>query len=295
MQPREIQNSSVLDILFENRNKAYGAYVLRKEYSSRLFIGLVFTVGLSCMLAIMLRTAPVTEGIKYLKGTVADITPLSKINLNTSPPPPPPRALQVAPKAATITDVTPIIVDDALANVEVPTTEEKDAALSSDHTSEGDSSVGAEPPSPGISDPGNEVQNVTPQVNENLTYKASDVEEPAEFPGGKQGLSRFLQRNLVSPTMGDNKKVQVMIKFVVGKNGEVTDLVLIKEGGEIFDREVMRVVRKCLNGNLQSNAETMCLCILFFQSVLFRKANKFCTYLWIFITTASTSKMISCD
>src|SRR5438034_6432149 len=40
MKPEMILSSDILDILFENRNKEYGAYLLRKEYNRRLLIAL---------------------------------------------------------------------------------------------------------------------------------------------------------------------------------------------------------------------------------------------------------------
>jgi len=45
MQPEIILQSDVLDIIFENRNKAYGAYALRKQYDRRLLgsVSLVIT------------------------------------------------------------------------------------------------------------------------------------------------------------------------------------------------------------------------------------------------------------
>jgi protein TonB len=44
MEANEILKSDLLDIIFENRNKKYGAYALRKEYDSRLYkaLGAIF-------------------------------------------------------------------------------------------------------------------------------------------------------------------------------------------------------------------------------------------------------------
>ena len=46
MKPDKILQTDMLDILFENRNKAYGAYVLRKDYNGRLFKATGIMVGM---------------------------------------------------------------------------------------------------------------------------------------------------------------------------------------------------------------------------------------------------------
>ena len=44
MLPEKILNSSFLDLLFENKNKAYGAYELRKNYNKRMLQSIAFTM-----------------------------------------------------------------------------------------------------------------------------------------------------------------------------------------------------------------------------------------------------------
>src|SRR3954462_11120536 len=50
MTSKEILRADVLDILFDNRNKQYGAYILRKEYNSRLGTALSISLGLILLL-----------------------------------------------------------------------------------------------------------------------------------------------------------------------------------------------------------------------------------------------------
>ena len=53
MQPEMILKSDVLDILFENRNKAYGAYTLRREYDGRLGKAIAITFSLAALLLLL--------------------------------------------------------------------------------------------------------------------------------------------------------------------------------------------------------------------------------------------------
>ena len=52
MLPEKIMQSDLLDILFENRNKNYGAYTLRKFYNQRLNFAISATIFLSACLCV---------------------------------------------------------------------------------------------------------------------------------------------------------------------------------------------------------------------------------------------------
>ena len=67
-----------------------------------------------------------------------------------------------------------------------------------------------------------------------------------EFPGGLAALQRFLSRNLKTPKddMEAGAKIKVQVKFVVDKDGTITGINVEQSGGEIFDNEVIRVMKK---------------------------------------------------
>jgi len=85
-------------------------------------------------------------------------------------------------------------------------------------------------------------------------HKPTEPEMPAildvaevqpEFPGGAEAWRNYLQKMLRVPDElepGDRRTVQV--KFIVNNNGDVTDAVIIKSAGGIFDREVLRVIAR---------------------------------------------------
>ena len=68
--------------------------------------------------------------------------------------------------------------------------------------------------------------------------------EPA-YPGGINALRKFLERNLVNPiAMEKDEMVAVNVKFVVGYDGKLQQFIVVKDGGEIFNKEVIRVLKK---------------------------------------------------
>ena len=73
----------------------------------------------------------------------------------------------------------------------------------------------------------------------------NNPDEPALFPGGEKELIRFLQRNLHSPKgLEEDEAVHVKIKFVVGFDGNLQSFTVLQDGGEDFNMEVIRVLKK---------------------------------------------------
>ena len=70
-------------------------------------------------------------------------------------------------------------------------------------------------------------------------------EREPEFPGGYEGLKRFLAKNLTTPSdLEDGEKKTVHIRFKVDKEGAVNTFEIITSGGNEFDNEVVRVCKK---------------------------------------------------
>ena len=67
-----------------------------------------------------------------------------------------------------------------------------------------------------------------------------------EFPGGIEALKRYLVRNLRMPesSMEPGTTVHVIARFVVGEDGKVRDIEIIKEADAVFNIEVKRVISK---------------------------------------------------
>ena len=71
------------------------------------------------------------------------------------------------------------------------------------------------------------------------------VEETAEFPGGEEGMFKFLSENVKYPTMARESNVQgtVFVTFVVEPDGSVSNVKLLRGIGGGCDEEAMRVVK----------------------------------------------------
>lgn len=75
------------------------------------------------------------------------------------------------------------------------------------------------------------------------------VEQMPEFPGGMQALFKFLSKNTKYPTIALENGVQgrVIVGFVVGKKGEITEVKVLRPVDPYLDKEAVRVVQSMPN------------------------------------------------
>ncbi|MBC7873187.1 MAG: TonB family protein [Ferruginibacter sp.] len=247
MTNKEILQSDLLDIIFENRNKDYGAYAIRKGYNTRLFTAL--GAGLLVILIFIIMTAAgkskdkVVPVNKSKEGIVIKtiLMPKEKIKVPETPK----EAIKQKPvkKIATVKYTTPpkIKKDTEVKNamVAVKELENKEIAEKTREGKEADKIV--VPDKKLVEDPGTSTTAVT---GPSQPAFVADERDP-EFPGGQEALRKFLSGNLVTPgNLDDGEKKVVQVKFKVDKDGSVTTFEIITSGGSDFDREVVRVCRK---------------------------------------------------
>lgn len=245
MTSNEILKANLLDIIFENRNRDYGAYDLRKGYNKRLLISLA--TGLSVILLFIVisgsgksknNRAPV---INVKEGIVIKtiIMPKEKIVLLEKPKEVVKKKAVV--KTATVNYTSPpkIEKDDVVKNAMVAV-KELDGKDISDKTMDGKEAT----------DKVDLDKKVVEVTGNTLTAGPSqpefvvDERAPA-FPGGQDALRQFLGRNLKTPADLENgEKKIVQIRFKVDKDGSVTGFEILTSGGSEFDKEVIRVCKK---------------------------------------------------
>lgn len=246
MKPELILQADVLDIIFENRNKDYGVYVLRKEYSQRLFYSLSGVLGvlLSGFIFLFWNDNQPPRRDTFNPAYADTLRPIH-IPIPDNPPPKLKQA-PPAPPAKTIANPPPIIVPDTEKTDTIPTIEEREKAVISDRTTDGPpiSTENILPPAGGggTGDPKPE----QPVVVEPSVLEVAEVKP--EFPGGLSAWQRFLQKNLRFPDKeAENeagRKIVVTVKFIVNEDGSLSGLEIIQSGGEEFDREVLRVLAR---------------------------------------------------
>lgn len=242
MEPNDILQADPLDILFENRNKSYGAYPLRKYYSQRLYISMGVTFSLVAMFLFLY--------LAYQNGISVIISdPLPDINIKPVDLTPPSKPIQPLVKPsiprlpiAVITETPPIITRENKPIPPIATVEDLKSASIREETLAGGPDNGGIKNSGSSS--GTDLKTAAPVENK---YEVLNIAEVMpEFPGGIEALKRYLARNLHMPESNQEPgtTVHVIARFIVGEDGKVRDIEIIKEADAVFNIEVKRVISK---------------------------------------------------
>lgn len=257
MEPSTILRSDALDILFENRNKQYGAYPLRREYPRRLLMALG---GMALVVATVLFVMLQPKAPRQLLGPAIIVDDYNLVPPPPPPapePPPPPAPAPPSPPAATEQYVKPEIVPDEQHTDPLPEMTDLEDKIISTETIEGPVSDGlTRPPQP--ENTGTGAAPIQPAKEEAPLIRETAAVMPS-FPGGLGALQRWLSKNL-RPQDGiePGQRVKVIARFVVDVNGNITGIRLTQSGGNPYDQEVLRVMNKMPKWNPgQQNGETV--------------------------------------
>lgn len=248
MTNKEILQASLLDIVFENRNKGYGAYTLRKDYNTRLLIALA--AGMSFILFFILislfgKSQQSLTIIHFERGEVM-VRELEMLKEKPKQPEKPKEVMKQKPgmhKVATVKFTTPpAIKEDNKVKGPIAAINDLTDKYISDKAGTGIKADGIsiQPQQPST-EPGTGESEPVVSVQKDFEI---DERDP-EFPGGAEAFKRFLNKNLITPDelLAGERKV-VLIKFKVDKDGTVTGFEIVTSGGNDFDREVVRVCKK---------------------------------------------------
>lgn len=248
MKPENILKSNILDLIFENRNKDYGAYELRKNYQSRMYRALGVTAlvvlffGIAQSFKVPKKSATVyTELLTDAKLTTVEL-PKEKEEIKKE------TAKKVQLKnAATASYTKPVIVANDKADKPMSTIDKVENSLIDNTEKDGDKvttevNITKDPPIDG-NGTGNETTNTEPEEKEPNVFVASEI--MPEFPGGKESLINFLQKNLRQPNdFDEGQKLVVIASFVVNANGGIEQTSIIQHARADLDNEVIRVIKK---------------------------------------------------
>ena len=243
MEANKILKADVLDILFENRNKAYGAYELRTTYPTRVkksMIGMA-AVSLVFITGVLLANSKSKDAIKPMIVTDVNLS-LVKDKEEIKPvelPKPKPTPIK------TIADNIPIILPDKLVDkTEVPTDAQVENVQIGNVTQDGKDIGDVVAPPLEKEGTGQVVAPVEKHVPDFVTV----VEIEAQFPGGMAAWMRFLQRNLNSDVPTENGapvgRYTVVVAFNVDKEGNVSEIEALNDPGYGTAQEAVRVIKK---------------------------------------------------
>ena len=231
MEINKILTADILDIIFDGKNKEYGAYDLRKTYNSRLKNAVIITVSLVLLALLGTILSDFISKNSKVEIEVLD-TQMAEVKKNDAPPPPPPPPPPKAPPPPEINQVKftpPKIV--------------KDEEVISTKTVESDNKTQIVAP---VEDKGTQVVEAPKTDDEDKIF--TKVENEAQFPGGTAAWVRYLQKNLNANTPVDNGArsgtYQVIVKFIVSKDGSISDVQPETKHGYGMEEEAIKIIKR---------------------------------------------------
>ncbi|MDB4924330.1 energy transducer TonB [Mucilaginibacter sp.] len=235
----DILKQEWIDVVFSGRNKAYGAYDLRKSSPRNTNRALVFG-ALFFIFVISLPTI-----INKIEGFIPKSIPKVKITdvVLTPPPvdkklPPPPPPEPPKPKTDQVKFPPPIVKPDNEVKEEPPTVKELKVADPGQKDQKGDPNADIRIDEPvGNSD--------TKAVTEDENKIFSQVEKQPDFPGGLEAFGRYLSKNIHYPAIDRENNVtgKVICQFVVERDGSLTDIKALRGPSQSTMDEAIRVLK----------------------------------------------------
>lgn len=244
MEANKILKSDLLDIIFEGRNKSYGAYELRHSYNKRIKVAVVTMAGI-CLVFITGVLLANSSGKKMNGQLLVKDYELTSI---TEPPKKTviPEPVKPKPIEVKTLDVTPPIIlpDKLVPETEVPTDTQIDQSNVSTTTKDGADIVDIVAP-PVAATTG---QAELPVKEKEEPEFLSIVQIEAKFPGGIDAWRIYLERNLNTNMPVDNGAAAgnytVVVSFVVDKDGNISDVQALNDPGYGTAQEAIRVIKK---------------------------------------------------
>lgn len=222
------------EIVFENRNKHFGAYVIRRDYPQTILFALFAACLFISSLFVPFLIRSGHSNPKSLSESMSEV-----ISLETFTPPPveiaPPTVTPNPPPAANSKELTnPVVVADKLATPDVKMTTGTTSSLVPATTG------GEVTPTvtTGISMP------VIPEtISENSVKKWA--ENMPKFPGGDDKMMNFLSSHIRYPSKAllNNITGTVYVSFIVDTSGLITNVQLIHGISDDCDLEAMKAVK----------------------------------------------------
>ncbi|WP_183566827.1 energy transducer TonB [Mucilaginibacter sp. SP1R1] len=239
----DILDQKWIDVVFSSRNKAYGAYELRRDNSKNTSRALIYAIVFFVLVVSMPTIIAKIKGFipkadDKVKITDVVLLPPPPVDQTKKPPPPPPEPPK--PKVDQVRFPPPVVKpDNEVKEKDPPTVKELQVADPGQKDQKGDPNADIR-----IDEPvGNSDIKQVVEADPNQIF--TSVEQVPEFPGGLDKFGAYLGRAIRYPAVARENGTQgrVIVTFVVEKDGSLTDIKVTRGIGSGCDEEAVRVLK----------------------------------------------------
>ena len=244
------------DLVFEGKNKDFGAYVIRTESTKRHNKAVMWTIIGAFLLGLLIYG--LVQGVNYLEerrlANQQDIEEVL-IDMNQEAEEQEPEQQRVEPEKPEVLpeEVLKSVKVTELQIVEDEKVKKEDEIKTQDELKETETAFGQKD-----NEKGTEDRNVTRTLKEEVVVEKPvekpkevkeevfrSVEQMPQFPGGEDALRKYLASHINYPPMAAENNVQgkVIVQFVVDKTGKVGEVKVVRSVDKDLDREAVRVCK----------------------------------------------------
>ena len=253
----DLSSKAWRDIVFEGKNKEYGAYEMRSASDRRHNVAMIAVVII--IVALFLLGLLVNTVIKSVEARPEDLTEQTLAEMATEA-----EEEEVEEEEQRIEEQQPEALPEEILNTVkmaevqfVADDQVKEEIKSQDEIKETDTAVGATNFDQGTDDLSKTVREHKNEViveekkpepaDDNKVFTA--VEQPPTFPGGEAALLKYIADHIRYPAVAQENNVQgrVVVQFVVTKTGKVGEVKVVRSKDPDLDKEAVRVVKSLPN------------------------------------------------
>jgi protein TonB len=239
------------DMMFENRNKEYGAYVLRRQTGRRNVISMIAVLLLFAAVMVFMIAKNAYEAYQKEHAVMDQVTELSALTQQKK------KEAKVERKEIPVKMEQQQVVEKVKSSVKftAPVIKKDDEVKPEDELKSQDEIMNSKVAVGALNVVGNDesgevlkakeviaTEPVKPKEEENKVFDV--VEQMPSYPGGMGALMQYLSSHIKYPVIAEENGIQgrVICTFVVERDGSITDVRIAKSVDPSLDKEAMRVV-----------------------------------------------------
>lgn len=249
----DLSSKEWLDIVFDGKNKEYGAYEMRSTSTSRHNKAVI--IVLIALLVVMVLLILSVTGV-FTRAEEDDVVAAGEQESVAMYDAEAEEEEEVIEEIE-IPEEQPVIEKEEVANqiqntiIDIVEDEEvKNEVKNQDELREDNRMIGGQDISDGVDDLTKQV--VTQEVIvveekpvEDIVYTTANVQQQPSFPGGEQAMYKWIRDNMVYPAVASEEGIQgrVIVEFVVSKTGSIENVRAIRGPHKALEAEAVRVVK----------------------------------------------------
>lgn len=258
--PKDVDLSSKewCDLVFEGKNKEFGAYELRTTSVKRHNKAVIYTI-IGAVLIVAAVVGFMTVQQLIAERNIADAGEQEEVLIDmgeADEPEPEEQKVEIKQPEVLPEEVLNTVKVTELKIVEDEKVKSEDEIKTQDELKETTTAFGQKD-----NDKGTEDRNVTRTLKEEVVVEKKEpvkevkeevfksVEQMPTFPGGDAALMKYLSSHINYPTMAQENNIQgkVIVQFVVTKTGKVGEVKVVRSVDKDLDREAVRVCKSLPN------------------------------------------------